>query len=79
MCTDMVLIFLKVFQLHIKHSIHKTLNDKRDLSPLAGMSGSVYVTQLMTLYAVSLNDRRKSCAFMSFLDKLEGGGEKNVS
>lgn len=73
-CIDMVLIFLKVFQAHNKHSIHKTLNDKRDLSPVAGMSGSVYVTQLMTLYAVSLNDRRTSCAFMSFLDKLGWGG-----
>lgn len=50
---------------------------KRDLDPSAGMSGSVYVTQLMTLYAVSLKGCRKSCAFMSFLDKLEWGvGEK---
>ena len=41
------------------------------------MSGSVYLTHLMTMCAVSLNDRRKSCAFMSFLDKLgRGGGVK---
>lgn len=52
--------------------IHEILNasDKRDISSWAGMSGSVYVTQLTTMRAVSLNDRRKSCAFMSFLDKL---------
>lgn len=46
---------------------------KRDITSLSGMSGSVYVTHLMTMRAVSLNDRRKSCAFMSFLDKLWGG------
>lgn len=71
-CIDMILIFMKVFQVHNKRSICKTLkaNDKRDLSPLAGMPRSVYVTQLMTMHDVSLNDHRKSCAFMSFLDKL---------
>lgn len=52
-------------------------NDERDLSSLAGMSRSVYVTQLMTVHAVSLNDHRKSYAFMSFLDKL-GGVERKT-
>lgn len=63
----------------VKHSIFEIwkANRKRDLDSSAGMSGSVYVTQLMTLYAVSLKGCRKSCAFMSFLDKLEWGvGEK---
>lgn len=50
--------------------------DKVGTSSLAGMSGSVYVTQLMTMCAVSLNDRRKSCAFMSFLDKEKGEKRK---
>lgn len=61
-----------------KHLIHEILNasDKRDISSWAGMSGSVYVTQLTTMRAVSLNDRRKSCTFMSFLDKGRWGGEK---
>lgn len=64
------------FQVHKRHFIHKELNtnDKIGISSLAGMSGSVYVTQLMTMLAMSLNDRRKSCAFMSFLDKLGRGG-----
>lgn len=78
---DMVLIFLKLFFFSgtVKHSIFEIwkATRKRDLDPSAGMSGSVYVTQLMTLYAVSLKGCRKSCAFMSFLDKLEWGvGEK---
>lgn len=33
------------------------------------MSWSVYVTQWMTMHAVSLNDHRTSCVFMSALDK----------
>lgn len=45
-------------------------NDKTDINSLAGMSRSAYVTQLMTMCAVSLNDHRKSCVFMSFLVKL---------
>lgn len=59
-------IFLAFFRCIITHDSNWTQTIKRDIR-------SVYVTHLMTMHAVSLNDRRKSCAFMSCLDKLWGG------
>lgn len=57
--------------------IKKKRKKRKDARSQAGMSGSVYGTQLMTIYAVSLNGHRKRRTFMGFSEKLEGG-KKNA-
>lgn len=65
---------LKKKKKNVLHVRYENASHKRRFSSFcSGMSGSVYVTQLMTLYGVSLKGCRKSCAFMRFLDKPRWG------